>query len=200
MKGASKRVLLLLSLALAIGAATSCAPAANPTATPAALPTKAPASGPTAAPASTPAPTTAPTAASASSPAPTTAAATAAPAKAPAEARYAPEVPRITLDELKALIESKANVAILDVRPKESYDLGHIKGAVSYPWKPNLTEVDLEMLPPGDPIVTYCDCGPSEHDSADVAQQLIKLGVPGKVVVLADPSIEGWLAAGYPSE
>jgi rhodanese-related sulfurtransferase len=102
--------------------------------------------------------------------------------------------------ELTALMDSGALVAILDVRPRESYEVAHIKGAVLFPWKAELSVVDLEMLPRGDPIITYCDCGPGEADSADVAFQLIELGAQADVKVLADPSIEGWIAAGYPTQ
>ena len=78
--------------------------------------------------------------------------------------------------------------------------MGHIKGAISLPWKPQMTIVDLEMLPMGKTIVTYCDCGPGEADSDSVAMQLIELGAEADVKVLAHPSIEGWIEAGYPTE
>jgi rhodanese-related sulfurtransferase len=110
------------------------------------------------------------------------------------------QVSRITVEELKSLMDSGAKVAILDVRPRESYDMGHIKGAVSFPWKPQLTFADVEMLPWGDLIVTYCDCGPGEADSANVAFQLIELGSEMEFQVLAHPAIEGWIELGYPTE
>jgi rhodanese-related sulfurtransferase len=78
--------------------------------------------------------------------------------------------------------------------------MGHIKGAVLFPWKSGLTFDDLDELGCCPTIVTYCDCGPGEFDSADVARQLIELGYEGDVKVLADPAIEEWLALGYPSE
>jgi rhodanese-related sulfurtransferase len=127
------------------------------------------------------------------------------PAEAPAvepaaSVEYEDGMERISLEELKALMDSGARIAILDVRPKVSYDMVHIEGAVSFPWKPQMTVGDLEMLPPGDPVITYCDCGPGEHDSASVAAQLLELGAEVEIKVLADPSIEGWVAAGYPTE
>ncbi len=187
MRGVLRCVCVLLALALLAGAAVSCTAAA---------PTVAPTTAPAADPTSAPDPTTAP--APTSAPDPTTAPAPTSAAPEPAEPTD--NVPRITIDELKALIDSGARVAILDVRPKESYQLGHVKGATSFPWKAQLTIGDVETLPPGNPIVTYCDCGPGEHDSVSVAQQLIELGAEGEVKVLSHPSIEGWIEAGYPTE
>jgi len=102
-------------------------------------------------------------------------------------------------------MDSGARITILDNRPRESYQMGHIKGAVSLPWKPQLTIVDLEFAgleshASDRPIITYCDCGPDEADSADVALQLMEMGVEADFKVLVDPSIEGWIAAGYPTE
>jgi len=110
-----------------------------------------------------------------------------------------PEIPRITLEELKGLIEQKADVVIIDAQLKEIYDRGHIKGARSLPWKAEITEADVKDIPKDKLIVTYCDCGPGESDSADVAAQLINLGY-SNVKVLADPSIRGWKKAGYPMD
>jgi rhodanese-related sulfurtransferase len=108
-------------------------------------------------------------------------------------------MPRISVEELKALMDSGTRIAILDVRPKESFDLGHIAGAISFPWKSQLTMGDVELLPMTMPMVTYCDCGPGEADSADVAFQLLGFGITD-VEILAHPAIEGWLEAGYPSQ
>jgi rhodanese-related sulfurtransferase len=110
-----------------------------------------------------------------------------------------PEIPRISLEELKGMIEQKADVVIIDAQLKEIYDRGHIKGARSLPWKAEITEADVKEIPKDKLIVTYCDCGPGESDSADVAAQLINLGY-SNVKVLADPSIRGWKKAGYPMD
>ncbi len=209
-------------------AAPTAAPVANPTTAPAAKPTTAPVAEPTAAPVASPAatkvlPTYAPppTVATGGAPvatpdvyiegillSPTDAAGTTS-AKTPASGGYSlppasppssPEtVQRISIDDLKALMDGKAKIAVLDTRPKASYDLGHIKGAVCFPWKPTLRMEDAAALPVNTPLVTYCSCGPGEADSASVAFQLYQLGW-SDVRVLSDPSVDGWIAAGYPSE
>jgi rhodanese-related sulfurtransferase len=109
------------------------------------------------------------------------------------------DVPRITVEELKSMIDKGADVLVLDTQPKALYDKGHIKGAISFPWKPKITQQDAARLPRNKLIVTYCDCGPGESDSAGVASQLLALGFTD-VRVLKDPSIRGWKKAGYPVE
>jgi rhodanese-related sulfurtransferase len=109
------------------------------------------------------------------------------------------EIPRISIQELKKMIEQGAEVTIIDVQPKAIYDKGHIKGAVSIPWKSQIVLEDVWPLPGDKPIVTYCACGPGESDSADIAAQLIRMGYDD-VKVLKDPSIQGWKEAGYPIE
>jgi len=109
------------------------------------------------------------------------------------------DIARVSIEDLKKLMDDNAEVVILDVQQKAAYDNGHIKGAVNFPWKQKLTLVDTRFLPRDKSIVTYCDCGPKDTDSSDTAAQLIALGLRD-VKVLADPSIKGWIAAGYPVE
>jgi hydroxyacylglutathione hydrolase len=109
------------------------------------------------------------------------------------------DVPRISIQELKAMLDNGTPVTIIDAQPESIYAEGHIKGAVSLPWKSQLDLEDVWSLPNDKPIVTYCDCGPGESDSADVAAQLIEMGFDD-VKVLKDPAIHGWKEAGYPIE
>lgn len=46
-----------------------------------------------------------------------------------------PEVPEkyIKVDEVKANLDRKKPVTLIDVRPKEQYDIVHIRGAASIP-------------------------------------------------------------------
>ena len=65
------------------------------------------------------------------------------------------EPPRIELKEFKALYDDPAKrPLIIDVRTKEIYDQGHIKGAISFPE----AEVDARVseLPKDKLIVAYC--------------------------------------------
>jgi rhodanese-related sulfurtransferase len=106
------------------------------------------------------------------------------------------EVPRISIQELKALMDKGAPVTIVDVQPKDIYATDHIKGAVSLPYKSQIELEDVMVLPEDRLTVVYCDCGPGEADSSDMAAQLKVFGYDN-VRVLKDPSVRGWRAAGY---
>lgn len=109
------------------------------------------------------------------------------------------DVPRIDVQELKKMIDDGTPVTIIDVQPKDIYETGHIKGAISIPWKSQIALEDVWSLPSDQLTVTYCDCGPGESDSADVANQLNNFGFDN-VKVLKDPSIRGWKELKYPME
>jgi rhodanese-related sulfurtransferase len=109
------------------------------------------------------------------------------------------DIPRISIQELKKMMDNGTAVTIIDVQPGDIYESEHIKGAISLPWKAQIALEDVWSLPEGQPIVTYCDCGPGESDSADVAAQLLQFGFDN-VKVLQDPSIRGWKKSGYPTE
>jgi rhodanese-related sulfurtransferase len=109
------------------------------------------------------------------------------------------EIPRITIEELKRKMDSGADIVILDAQPRSIYDREHIKGALSFPWVAKITQWDARHLPRDTMIIIYCDCGPGEADSSDLAAQLREMGF-NNVKVLADPSIRGWIKAGYPIE
>ncbi len=109
------------------------------------------------------------------------------------------DVPRISIQELKKMMDKGTPVTIIDVQPKDIYDMEHIKGAISLPWKAQIALEDVWSLPNDQLIVTYCDCGPGESDSASVADQLFNFGFDN-VKVLQDPSIRGWKELKYPME
>lgn len=109
------------------------------------------------------------------------------------------EVPRIKVEELKKMMDEGKAVTIIDTQPRDVYEMEHIKGAISLPWKREISQQDVRGLPKNKLLVTYCDCGPGESDSSDVASQLLRLGFEN-VKVLQDPSIQQWRKAGYPME
>lgn len=64
------------------------------------------------------------------------------------------EVPRMSLEELNSKLDKKADVIVVDARSKESFEEGHIKGAISMP----LGEVEeryKELLPKDKEIIFY---------------------------------------------
>ncbi|MBN1848325.1 MAG: rhodanese-like domain-containing protein [Deltaproteobacteria bacterium] len=110
------------------------------------------------------------------------------------------QLPRITIEGLKNLMDNGADIVIIDTQPKKLYEMGgHIKGAVSLPWAKEIDYADVRKLPSDKPLILYCDCGPGEEASNNVGNQLMELGFKN-VKILADPSIRGWKEKGYPIE
>ena len=71
-----------------------------------------------------------------------------------------PEVSRITAEELKQLMDKKSEYVLVDTRDSESYNQGHIKGAINIHYNPVGDPVAREMmllaLPMDELIIVYC--------------------------------------------
>ena len=108
----------------------------------------------------------------------------------------AQEIPRIKAEELKKLIESKADIVVVDNQPKDAYEMEHIPGAVNFPWAMQVKgPVDL---PRDKVLILYCACS-HEEDSGEVADQLIKkFGY--KDIKLLEGGWLRWVELGYPIE
>ena len=108
-----------------------------------------------------------------------------------------PQYEKITCEELKKLIDTKATdkIVIVDVSPKEAYDEAHIPGAVSFPWatqiKPPIT------LPRNKTLILYCPCV-AEEDSTDIANKLRMFGYHNMKLLLGG-SLK-WDELKYPME
>jgi rhodanese-related sulfurtransferase len=63
------------------------------------------------------------------------------------------------------MIDKGTSVSILDTRPRAIFEKGHIKGAVSFPWKARITLQDISAMPRDRLTVTYCDCGQGEESA-----------------------------------
>ncbi len=112
-----------------------------------------------------------------------------------------PNIPRVTAEELKQMIDKGADFVTLDVRDSGSYEAGHIKGAVNIYYDPTADPTDRQMmliaLPMDKLIVTYCDCT-DDASSAKIADELYKLGYDrDKVKVLSGGSLR-WVELKYP--
>lgn len=71
------------------------------------------------------------------------------------------EVPRITCEELKQLIDKGEKLVVVDTRGSGSYDTEHIKGAINISYDPSGDPMEREMtltaLPMDKLTVLYCD-------------------------------------------
>lgn len=109
----------------------------------------------------------------------------------------AAEIQQIKADEVKNLIGSKkTDFVVVDTQPKGAYDLGHIKGAVNFPWAMELKSPG--KLPKNKMLILYCDCA-HEEDSIDTATQLMKKWGYTNIKVL-EGGWSNWLKLGYPIE
>jgi rhodanese-related sulfurtransferase len=85
-------------------------------------------------------------------------------------------VPRISIDELKTLIEQKA-VLVIDVRDPDSFAKGRIPGAVNIDYTQILKEGG-RFAGEKRTIVAYCACA-NEMTAARAAVDLAAKGIPG---------------------
>ena len=100
-------------------------------------------------------------------------------------------VPRITIDELKALMEKSA-VLVLDVRDAESFAKGRIPGAVNVDYTQILKQAD-KFAGEKRTIVAYCACA-NEMTAARAAVDLAARGIPGAKALKG--GWEEWLQRG----
>lgn len=103
------------------------------------------------------------------------------------------EMEALTPDELEERIE-RGDVLVLDVRPEEEFEAGHIPGARSIPV--DRLEEHLDDLPDGKEIVAYCR-GPYCVYSDDVVRRLNQDGRKARRLTEGLPD---WLVEGRPVE
>lgn len=107
------------------------------------------------------------------------------------------DVKPITRDELKAKIDRKDPVAVVEALAPEQFHQAHLPGAVNVP-PDRVKELEPALLPDKEKeIVVYCanrEC----HASDDVARELIGLGYTN-VEHYAGGKAD-WIYAGFPVE
>jgi rhodanese-related sulfurtransferase len=107
----------------------------------------------------------------------------------------AQEFEYVSIVKLKRSIERGDNsILVVDTQPQKAYEMGHIKGAVNFPWA-----MDLQTpgnLPRDKTLILYCDCR-DEEDSIDVARQLKEKWGYDNVKVLKG-GWSRWKELGYP--
>ena len=104
--------------------------------------------------------------------------------------------PGIKCEELKKMIETKASdMLVVSNDPQESYDEGHIPGAVSFPWVSTLKAP--VVLPRNKTLILYCSCG-HEEDSRDMAAKLAGFGY--RNIKVLEGGFLQWTKLKYPVE
>ncbi len=108
------------------------------------------------------------------------------------------ELQHISAHELKKLIEGKANILVVDVQPKVAYKVGHVQGAINFPWAKEIK--GPVKLPKNKVLVIYCDCS-HEEDSISVATQLIeRFDYDSNNIKILIGGWSGWVKADYPTQ
>lgn len=107
----------------------------------------------------------------------------------------ADDIPQVTADELKKMIESKkTDFLVVDVQPKGVWDISHIKGAINFPWSADLKSPG--RLPRDKMLIFYCDCAHEEDSTSTATQVKQKFGYTNVRTLKGGWS--GWQKLGYP--
>lgn len=104
------------------------------------------------------------------------------------------KTPRITVEELKALMD-QGEAVVIDVRNVEDFVDAHLPGALQIPL--SFVESQIPWFPRDKKIVTYCSC-PAEETSGHAVLILQKGGLPNAAALVG--GIDTWRARGYPIE
>ncbi|HJR46296.1 MAG TPA: metalloregulator ArsR/SmtB family transcription factor [Actinomycetota bacterium] len=102
------------------------------------------------------------------------------------------DVEELTKEELWQRLKSKDKLVVLDVRPRQEYDAGHIPGAVSIPLDD--LKKRIKELPKSKQIVAYCR-GPLCALAPEATRYLKSKGYRVKRLAEGAPD---WAAAGLP--
>ena len=112
-----------------------------------------------------------------------------------------PEVPRIPAAELKELLARKADIVLVDVNPKDSFDMFHIPSAIniSYASLNGTAQRDAKLarLPKDKLIVLYCLCEEG-GDSSEMALILRRMDYRRDRVKVLEGGLIKWDEKGYP--
>jgi rhodanese-related sulfurtransferase len=121
----------------------------------------------------------------------------AAPAPSPTAACATPAagtVVDVSVSDLKALVDAKAKIAVVDVREPSETAAGTIEGALLYPWNGKVLEAKHTELPTDRPIYVVCRSG--SRSSAATAF----LADKGRACIHdVQGGMNAWTAASYPT-
>jgi len=103
-----------------------------------------------------------------------------------------PSVPVVRPDYVKALLDAREPVVLVDFRKAAEYRAGHLPGAISVP----ITELDRRFreIPPAARVILYCQCPIEEIATAYVFLQ----GHGYRNQAVLEDGLDGWLRQRYP--
>ncbi len=99
--------------------------------------------------------------------------------------------PLMSVHELKAAMENpERNITIIDVRPKATFEEGHVKGAINFPLK-DIDAVAVEIGKSDGEVAIICTCGRLS------LKAIRKLSEKGIKTTLVEGGMKKWTAAKY---
>ena len=101
----------------------------------------------------------------------------------------------IAAEDFQTKMSSLKNVQLVDVRSREEYKEGHIKGALNINVQGSSFEAEVTKLDKKKPVMVYCRSG---RRSAAAQSKLIDMGFAE--VYNLDGGISEWQSAGKPVE
>lgn len=104
--------------------------------------------------------------------------------------------PSLSAEEVKALIDSQANVVVLDARRLDEYQTMSIPGSISVPGAELVLRVQALAPDPQTRVIVNCA---GRTRSIIGTQSLVNAGIPNPVSALRNGTI-GWTLAGQPLE
>jgi rhodanese-related sulfurtransferase len=105
------------------------------------------------------------------------------------------DVVTVTAEQVKAFLDARERMVLIDLRPRAEYQKARLPGAQSVPM-PEL-EKRFREIPQSGRVVLYCDC--SQNQIIEQAYQLLKDYGYRNTAVLADP-FQDWLRRKFPLE
>lgn len=99
-------------------------------------------------------------------------------------------VEEITASELRERLAAGEDVQVVDIRPREAYDAGHIPGAESVPFDEFTTEIDTREW--RDDIVVACPIGQSSRQAARLLEAYEGVPEDARIANL-DGGYEAWV-------
>ena len=65
----------------------------------------------------------------------------------------------LSVDQVKAKIDAKEDIVLLDVREPSEFEGGHIRGAINRPWNSGVLQEKYDSLPKDKPLIVICRSG-----------------------------------------
>jgi rhodanese-related sulfurtransferase len=105
------------------------------------------------------------------------------------------DVVTVTVEQVKAFLDAREKIIIIDLRPGADFQKSRLPGARSLP-KKELAKRYTE-IPRSGRVVLYCDC--PQNEIIDDAYMLLKDYGYRNTAIMAD-GFQGWLRRKYPVE